>query len=112
MDNRAQLLDTLLDQLENGQIDWIEFGQPPEHNGYFTFFKIKYISTGGGMQFALKPFYWGRGEGSGDYYPPSCREQLKATIWKQIAKIEAPTAISNKIRKIDHTQLTFFPGVV
>lgn len=85
MDQRAQPLCQMLERLEKGAISAIEFGVPSD--SYYRYFRIRVIGTPAGRQFAIKYLHNGM-EGSGDYYPLDAKEEIKAEIWKRVAKTE------------------------
>lgn len=63
-----QELLSFLEDLQQGKIYAIEYGDPKKPNGMLSGIRIKYIMTAGGEQFRLCQLSRGM-EGSGLYYP-------------------------------------------
>jgi len=59
-------LKALLNKLQNGEIEAVEFGEPGKPFGFMSSHRIIFIPTAGGTQFCIKEVT-GRGLGSGMY---------------------------------------------
>lgn len=60
-------LKSLLNQLKNGEIEAVEYGEPGKPFGFMSSHRIIFIPTVGGSQFGIKQVT-GRGLGSGMYF--------------------------------------------
>ncbi|TFG95623.1 hypothetical protein E4H12_12880 [Candidatus Thorarchaeota archaeon] len=62
----VSILQLMFAHLEDGRIDAIEYGDSKHPGGFLSLFRIRYVSTPGGMQYCIKFLHNGM-EGSGNY---------------------------------------------
>lgn len=110
--NAFQGLDALLDQLQAEKIEFIEYGDPNMPGMSLSNLRIRFIPTLGGMQFAIKELHRGM-EGSGIYYQPQEREQLKAMLTTMLERYHTPNPAIRELlkslnREVKDTPLSFF----
>lgn len=87
MDYIAQVmqLDALLNKLQAQQIDSIEYGEPGQPAGYFSYIRIRWI----GGQYCIKEIHRGM-EGSGDYCG-NVNEYLKLKLVQKLTHYHRET---------------------
>jgi len=103
-------LKALLAQLQNEEIEAVEFGEPGKPFGFMSSHRIIFIPTAGGIQFGLKQVT-GRGLGSGMYFGLNVDAFVEASE-KMVEKYLTPHAnpmIRDMIaKKGDRTKLAYF----
>lgn len=103
-------LKDLLAQLQNGEIEAVEFGEPGKPFGVMSSHRIIFIPTAGGTQFGIKQVT-GRGLGSGMYLGLDI-EAVVAASTKQVEHYMRPhpnAMIREMIaKKGDRTKLEYF----
>lgn len=103
-------LKTLLVQLQNEEIEAVEFGEPGKPMGIMSSHRIIFIPTAGGIQFGLKEVT-SRGLGSGMYLGLDIDAVVKAST-KQVEYYMRPhpNAMIREMvaKKGDRTKLEYF----
>jgi hypothetical protein len=113
IEEQIKSVDTLLDQLESETVSFIEYGDPRHPGMYLSHIRVRYLMTPAGMQFAIKELHLGM-EGSGDYFHPSLRDDLKAELIKRLVRYHRPNPLVQALRErlypeAKDTPLSFFP---
>ena len=103
-------LKVLLKQLQNGEIEAVEYGEPNKPFGVMSSHRIIFIPTAGGTQFGIKQVT-GRGLGSGIYLGLDIEAVVKESE-KQVAHYLRPHPNPNiqamLAKKGDRTKLEYF----
>lgn len=103
-------LKTLLAQLQNGEIEAVEYGEPGKPFGFMSSHRILFMPTAGGTQFSLKQVT-SRGLGSGMYLGLDVAAVITASE-KMVEKYLTPhpnAMIREMIaKKGDRTKLEYF----
>lgn len=91
--------DTMLEALRTQEFDYIEYGDPVTR--HFSFCRIRYIPTHGGIQFTIKMLNTMGQEGSGSYYQDEARSilEMKLYLAKWIANYERPQPHIQRLRE-------------
>lgn len=114
IEEQVQGIDALLDQLKDEQFSFIEYGNPQQPGMYLSHIRVRYLMTPAGMQFAVKELHLGM-EGSGDYYSPESRVELKAELTKRLVRYHRPSPLTQLLRdrlypEARNIPLSFFAG--
>jgi len=98
--------DEMLETLRTREFDYIEYGDPVMR--HFSYCRIRYIATHGGMQFAIKLLNSLGQEGSGSYYQdqPQSLLEMKLYLSKWISHYERPQPHIERMRKRLNINLT------
>jgi hypothetical protein len=99
---REQLTE-LIDQLDEGSIALIEFGNPKQPASDFsTRIRIRLTKTPAGLQFGMRFVYSFRGEGSGSYYPRNTegKAQCIRDAMKEVETYTAETPLAKKLKEV------------
>lgn len=103
-------LKSLLNKLQNGEIEAVEYGEPGKPFGFMSSHRIIFIATAGGTQFGIKQVT-GRGLGSGMYLGLDVDAVVKSSE-KMVERYLAPhpnAMIREMIaKKGDRSKLEYF----
>ena len=100
----------LHEELINGRIAAVEYGDPTNAGGAFSFLRIRAIATPAGRQLAVKELHFGR-EGSGIYFHLDDQEELKVHLHERLERIHRPLHFARPERASANAPEVMFFGI-
>ena len=101
----------LHEELINGRIAAVEYGDPTNAGGVLSFLRIRSIATPAGRQLAVKELHFGQ-EGSGIYFHPDDWEGLKAHLRERLEHIHRPVRFARPARTSANAPEVMFFGIL